>query len=590
MTKHAAFFLAPKNSVHRQYEALRARYVEELPLAEVAERFEYSYGTVRNLCAEFQSNPEQPFFLSARQRRKKAQPQAPEPAAEARALARQGRDQRIVALRKQENLSITEIAAILSQQGVPVSGVTVMRVLRAAGIGKLHRRGLQERLDNMRPEQAAVANYRQLDLSPRRFHTDFGGLFLFAHDLARVHFDTLLERSGMPGSSMIPAGCAVRALLALKLWGLRRSAHVMAEALDPGLALFAGLNIMPKRSTLTEYSCRVHPDHCRSLMEGWHEATHGLGIPLGGGTSFDLDFHTIPYHGKDTLVEKHYISKRSRSQMGILSMVARDAQARHFVYVDAQIRKKKRNEQILSFVDFWRERTGAVPQELVFDSTFTTYANLARLQERGIAFLTLRRRSRKMLQELAAKPKEQWRQIRLTNVGRTFRTPRILEQKVRLRGYNGHLRQMAIKDLGHDKPTLLLTNQWTTPAAQLVDRYARRMVIENTLADAIDFFHMDALSSAVPMNIDVDLQLTLMASTLYRLQATRIGHGMESAKPRTLFRKFVRAGADITIEADRIIVQLPRRTNNPYLRAAGYHNAAEPIPWLGNLPLHIRLA
>ena len=287
----------------------------------------------------------------------------------------------------------------------------------------------------------------------------------------------------------------------------------MAEALDPGLALFAGLNVMPKRSTLTEYSCRVHPDHCRSLMEGWHEATHGLGIPLGGGTSFDLDFHTIPYHGKDTLVEKHYISKRSRSQMGILSMVARDAQARHFVYVDAQIRKKKRNEQILSFVDFWRERTGAVPQELVFDSTFTTYANLARLQERGIAFLTLRRRSRKMLQELAAKPKDQWRQIRLTNVGRTFRTPRILEQKVRLRGYNGDLRQMAIKDLGHDKPTLLLTNQRTTPAAQLVDRYARRMVIENTLADAIEIFHMDALSSAVPMNIDVDLQLALIANT-----------------------------------------------------------------------------
>ena len=260
------------------------------------------------------------------------------------------------------------------------------------------------------------------------------------------------------------------------------------------------------------------------------------------------------------------------------------------MYVDAQIRKKKRSEQILSFVDFWRAHTGAVPQELVFDSTFTTYANLVRLQERGIAFLTLRRRSRKMLQELAVKPKDQWRQIRLTNVGRTFRTPRILEQKVRLHGYSGHLRQMAIKDLGHDKPTLLLTNQWTTPAAQLVDRYARRMVIENTRADAIDFFHMDALSSAVPMNIDVDLQLALMASTLYRLQATRIGHGMESAKPRTLFRKFVRAGADITIEADRIIVQLPRRINNPYLRAAGYHNAAEHIPWLGNLPLHIRLA
>ena len=237
MTNLASVFLTPKGSVHRQYEALRARYVEELPLAEVAERFEYSYGTVRNLCAEFQGNPEQPFFLSARQRRKKAEPKAPEPKApepamQASALARQERDQRIVALRKQENLSITEIAAKLSQQGVGASGATVMRVLRAAGIGKLHRRGLQERLDVLRPERAAVANYRQMDLSPRRFHTHFGGLFLFVHDLARIQFDTLLERSGMPGIDMIPAGCAVRALLALKLWGLRRSAHVMAEARD----------------------------------------------------------------------------------------------------------------------------------------------------------------------------------------------------------------------------------------------------------------------------------------------------------------------------------------------------------------------
>ncbi len=290
-------------------------------------------------------------------------------------------------------------------------------------------------------------------------------------------------------------------------------------------------------------------------MEDWHGATRGLGIPLGGGTSFDLDFHTIPYYGKDALVEKPYISKRSRSQMGILSLVARDAQARHFVYVDAEIRKKKRNEQILSFVDFWRERTGAVPQELVFESTFTTYANLAGLQAWGTAFLTLRRRSRKMLQELAATAKHQWRQIRLT--GRTFRTPRVLEENVRLRGYKGDPRQIAIKDLGHDKPTMLLTNQWTSPAAQLVERYARRMVIENTLADAIDFFHMDALSSAVPMNIDVDLQLTLIESTLYRLLATRIGNGLESAKPRTLFRKLVRAGADVTIASSSCCLAEP---------------------------------
>ena len=95
---------------------------------------------------------------------------------------------------------------------------------------------------------------------------------------------------------------------------------------------------------------------------------------------------------------------------------------------DAKIRKETRNDAILRFVAFWHDRTGTLPTELVFDSTFTTYANLARLQAKGIAFLTLRRRSAKMLATLAAIPDSQWRRIRLTNVGRAYKTPRIVDQ------------------------------------------------------------------------------------------------------------------------------------------------------------------
>ena len=102
--------------------------------------------------------------------------------------------------------------------------------------------------------------------------TDFGGLFLFARDLALMNLDRLLKNSKMPGSNMIPAGCAVRASLALKFWGIRRSSHVGDDALNPGLALFAGLNAMPKVGSLTGYFCRVHPDQLRHLMEQWHGA------------------------------------------------------------------------------------------------------------------------------------------------------------------------------------------------------------------------------------------------------------------------------------------------------------------------------
>ena len=590
MTDLAQVFLDPANSAQRRYEMLRACFVDNEPLQAVAERFGYSYGTVRNLCSEFRRNPTPAFFMPAQRGKKKDPENASTPTRRKTSEALQQRTRSILSMRAEKNLSAVEIAATLRQKGQRVSDSTVMRTLRLSGVAKLHRRTLQQRLDAPVPQRAAVANYRKLDLAPRQFQTDFGGLFLFVHDLARLQLDTLLMRSKMPGSQGIPAGCAVRALLALKLWGLRRSAHVMAEVLDPGLALFAGLNVMPKRSTLSEYSCRVHPEQCTRLMEAWHTATRSLDVCLGQGQSFDLDFHTIPYHGDDVLLQKHYVSKRSRSQKGILSLVVRDAEARLFVYADAQVRKENRHDQLQHFVDWWHARSGTLPKELVFDSTFTTYANLAQLTAQGIDFLTLRRRSQKMLATLAQVPPDQWRRIRLHNVGRTFRHPRILEQKVRIRGYPGKLRQIAITELGHEKPTLLLTNQMHGAASRLIDRYARRMLIENTLADAIDFFHMDALSAAVPLKIDVDLQLTLMASTLYRILAKRIGNGMENAKPRTLFRKLVRTRAKVEIQADDLIVTLPRRANSPYLLAAGYNDAVEAVPWLGDRRLHIRIA
>ena len=206
----------------------------------------------------------------------------------------------------------------------------------------------------------------------------------------------------------------------------------------------------------------------------------------------------------------------------------------------------------------------------------------------GIAFLTLRRRTAKRVAEVLAVPENQWRQITLSNVGRIYRKPRILDQRIALKDYPGEVRQISITDLGQEKPTLLITNHMHAPARILVDRYARRMVIENTVADAIDFFHMDALSAAVPLKIQIDLQLTLMASALYRILAKRLGNGMENAKARTVFRKAVNTSATVEITPDEIIVSLGRRANNPLLIAAGYADIRQSIPWLQGRVLRIR--
>src|SRR5436305_2207301 len=289
----------------------------------------------------------------------------------------------------------------------------------------------------------------------------------------------------------------------------------MSSVLDEGLALFAGLNVVPKRSFLTEYSGRIAPSCYPKLMSDWFETVGRLGLKWG--TSFDLDFHTVPFHGDDPLVEKHYVSKRSRSQKGVLAFLAQDAQTRVFCYANAELRKEQRDDEILRFVDFWKRRTGHLPEELIFDSKLTTYAKLSELNRKGIPFITLRRRSKNLLAEIARTPPSAWRRVELENVSRAYRTPRVLDRRITLKDYDGPLRPLTVAELGHEDPTLLLTNQLTRSASRLIGRYAGRMLIENNIEDGIDFFHMDALSSAVALKINCDLQLTLMASSLYRL-------------------------------------------------------------------------
>jgi transposase len=494
-------FLQPSNSTHRQYEALRAYFVEGLPSKEAARRFGYTEGSFRVLVHQFRQNPHRPFFL----------PPAKGPH---KAPKKDTARQRVIALRK-ENLSIYDISRALEKQGHKMSPVSVSLILKEEGFARLPRRRDEQRPAGPRPTVAPTADLRALDLTPRQLRTKFGGLFLFFPYLASIPFDEIIKQAGLPGSKMIPAGQAVRSLLALKLFGSARKNHVMSYVLDEGLALFAGLNAIPKRAFLTEYSGRIDPNCYPKLMQLWFDAMGSLGIERG--TSFDLDFHTIPFHGEDALVEKHYVSKRSRRQKGILAFLAQDANTRVFCYANSEVRKDAQNDEILRFIEFWKKRTGRFPEELIFDSKLTTYKNLNKLNQWGIHFITLRRRTQNMLQKINQEPISAWRRIELQGVSRIYRSPRVLDRKVVLSDYEDPIRQMVVADLGHEEPTFLLTNQLKRSPPKLVQRYAQRMLIENNIEDGIDFFHMDALSSAVAMKVNFDLQLTLMASSLYRL-------------------------------------------------------------------------
>lgn len=571
ITKYTSYFLQTSNSTHRQYEALRAYFVEGLSCKEVAKRFGYTVGSFRVLAHNFRQNPSRRFFL----------PPAKGPH---KAPKKDKVREQVIALRK-ENLSIYDISKVLENWRHRLSPVGVSLILKEEGFAKLPKRRDEERPPATRAIAGDAADVRQLDLTPRRFRTKFGGLFLFFPFLAAVPLDQILRQAGFPGSKMVPAAHAIRSLLALKLFGSARHSHVMSYVLDEGLALFSGLNMIPKRSFLTEYSCRIDPQCYPALKRLWFDAVKTLGLEQG--VSFDLDFHTIPFHGEDALVEKHYVSKRSRRQKGILAFVAQDASTQVFCYANADVRKEEQNDEILHFVDYWRERTGRLPQELIFDSKLTTYSHLNKLNQSGVAFITLRRRSRTMLHEIHNEPLSAWRRIELQGISRLYKHPRIIDRKIALKDYQGLIRQVVIADLGHEDPTFLLTNQLKRSASKLTQRYAQRMIIENSIADGIDFFHMDALSSTVAMKVNLDLQLTLLARSLYRLLGSKVGNGYQRAKSRHIFRDLIDATATLAISEKEIIVRFQKRAHNPLLIAAGFDKMDIPIPWLEGKKLNI---
>jgi len=564
-------FLEPANPTHRQYEALRAYFVDGVPSAETAARFGYTPGSFRVLCHGFRQDLKRPFFLPVT----KGPHVSPK---------RNTTREKIVELRKQ-NLSIYDISRVLKEEDRRLSPAAVARLLQEAGFAKLPRRADEERPARAGPEVAAVADVRELDLSAQHFRTQFGGLFLFVPYLAKIPLERMLDQAGFPGTQQIPAAQAMRSLLAMKLFGSARHSHVMSSVFDQGLALFAGLNVVPKRSFLTEYSCRIPPAAYPKLMSRWFDALKSLDFQHG--VSFDVDFHSIPFHGEDALLQKHYISKRSRRQKGVLAFLAQDADKRVFCYANAAVRKESQNDEILRFVEYWKQRTGHLPEELVFDSKLTTYRNLSRLNELGIPFITLRRRDPKMLKEIHTQPASAWRRIELESIARAYRTPRILDQTITLRDYEGPIRQITVTDLGHEEPTIVVTNQLRRSAVHLIGRYAQRMLIENGIADGVDFFHMDALSSAVAMKVSCDLQLTLMASSLYRLLGEKLGNGYATAKSQHIFRDFINAVAHVTISEKDIQVRFQKRAHNPLLMAAGFAQTDLPVPWLGRKRLQL---
>ena len=159
LTDPASFFLSPGSPRHRQYEALRAYFVDGKSSEEAARAFGYSPGAFRVLCSHFRNNPQaREFFLLTSVGRP--------PGVRHHDPVRE----EVIALRKR-NYSVYDISYAFAERGKKVTTAAIRDILRQEGFAPLPRRLDEERPARFGPTVQPVADVRMFSLEAREFTT-----------------------------------------------------------------------------------------------------------------------------------------------------------------------------------------------------------------------------------------------------------------------------------------------------------------------------------------------------------------------------------------------------------------------------------
>jgi hypothetical protein len=381
---------------------------------------------------------------------------------------------------------------------------------------------------------------------------------------------------------MVPAHGALLSLLALKLLAKERRSHIDDFNCDEALGLFAGLNVLPKKSFLTDYSYRTSRPQQQALLAAWVGGLAPLLFPQA--KAFSLDFHPIPYRGDPTGLERHYVSRQGQATPSVLTFFALENDRRVLCYANANLTRTDQPGELMRFVEFWHGLTGSDPEWLDFDSRVVPYAELSRVNERGIWFITIRRRGGALMRRLRQLPEGAWQRAVIDTPKRCHQHVRYVDEAVRLRDYAGPVRQLAVAGLGHEEPTPFLCNNAVETARNVITRSAGRNRVEDGLGIAVNFFPLDCLASEVRLNVDVDTVMTVLANGCYRWLGRQL-RGFEKAAPKQLYRRFVETAGTVVVEEDRLVVQFDRRCHNPLLREAALDRDPIPVPWWHGRPI-----
>jgi transposase len=576
----AEWFTSPQQVNQRRYEALRAYFTEGLTYAEAGQRFGYTRWAMINLVREHRAGTLQLF----------APPRKPGPPPGA-APAKERARGRVIELRRQ-GYSSYEISGRLAAEGAPLNRTSVAEILAEEGFGRLLRRPEPEASSSPATagRDTSLPAARVIDFTawPGRVETTRAGLLLAIPDLVSLDLPALVSAAGYPGSRVIPAACWLLSLLALKLTRTRRVSHVDDLLTDPAAALFAGMAVLPKKSALTAYSYRLAHDHQQRFLAALDKQMIAGGLATAGEAIFDLDFHAVLHWGADPVLEKHYVPTRSQRARSVLTFFAQDTGTHNLVYANADLSKATQAREAIAFCDHWKAVSGTDPKMLIMDQKVTTQEVLGELDQRGVKFATLRMRSASLMRHISSLTSKDFTTITLDRPG-PHNKPRVHEDRsVTLTSYPGTVRQLVVTGLGRDQPTVIITNDTDIAIRALVARYARRMTIEQRLAEIIRAFCADALSSTVNLNVDLDVMLAVLAQALTAALRARLpGYG--AATPDTIQRRFLETPGQIITCGDTITVRLERRAFSPVLRKAQLP-ADTRVPWWRGRTIRYELA
>ena len=569
--RDASYFTKPIHDWQRRYEALRASFVERLPAKVVADRFGYAAAYVHLLRHQF-INDKIDFS---------------EPVPEGKASRRRVNAKLREKIRRwrEHRLSAGEITQLLSEEGVEISVRTVERILVEEGFSKLPRRSRLKIGRTVKgaqvPARSEAITINQVE--GKHFECEAAGAFLFAPFIEKLDVPKIVKAAGLPGSKTIPAINYFLSFLTLKLIGTERYAHMGDHSFDPGLGLFTGLNVLPKCTAMSTYSYSLDEMHLSRLQKAFVKETHKLG--LYDRNTINLDFHTVPHYGDESVLEEHWAGARNKRMKGALTLFAQDAVSKLILYTAADIQKNEADDQVLSFLSFWKKFQRGIKPTFVFDSKFTTYAKLSELNNQGIKFITLRRRGKTLLNE--SKNLGPWKRINIPHAKRKYPNPLVYESFITLRDYDEELRQIIVKGNGHEKPAFLISNDFNRPLQLIVGDYARRWRVENVISEAVKFFHINSLSSPILIKVHFDVIMTMVADTIYNMFAQKL-RGFEQCDAPKIYRHFVKSKANISVKGGEVTVTFPRKAHNPILRGVPWHRLPKSLSWLDGAILKLK--